>query len=86
MVIEEFDGLVNNQIYEAAEIYLGGKVSPSTRRLKVSKPEKENNFTVAMESNQDIVDVFGGVKFTWVLVSRHVLKFPLSSHNFSNMT
>ncbi|BFG39163.1 hypothetical protein CerSpe_254370 [Prunus speciosa] len=79
MVIEEFDGLVNNQIYEAAEIYLGSKVSPSTHRLKVSKPEKENNFTITMESNQEIVDVFNGVKFNWILVSRHV-----ESMNFHN--
>ncbi|CAN6563200.1 unnamed protein product [Malus baccata var. baccata] len=79
MVIEEFDGLVNNQIYEAAEIYLGGKVSPWTRRLKVSKAEKENNFTITMESNQEIVDDFSGVKFTWVLVSRQV-----ESQNFHN--
>lgn len=75
MVIEEFDGLVNNQIYEAAEIYLGSKVSPSTHRIKVSKPEKENNFTITMESNQEIVDVFNGVKFNWILVSRQVFQF-----------
>ncbi|PON99596.1 Spastin [Trema orientale] len=72
MVIDEFDGLVNNQIYEAAELYLGGKVSNSTQRLKVSKPEKEKSFTIAMERDETISDVFDGVKFTWVLVCRQV--------------
>ncbi|EXC35431.1 putative mitochondrial chaperone bcs1 [Morus notabilis] len=72
MVIEEFDGLVNNQIYEAAETYLGGKISPSTQRLKVSKPEKEHNFTITVEKNETIVDVFNGVKFRWILVCRQV--------------
>ncbi|XP_015889982.3 AAA-ATPase At3g50940 [Ziziphus jujuba] len=72
MVIEEFDGLVNNQIYEAAETYLGSKVSPSTHRLKVSKPENEKSFIITMESNEEITDVFNGVKFNWVLVTRQV--------------
>ncbi|XP_062102452.1 AAA-ATPase At3g50940-like [Humulus lupulus] len=79
MVLDEFDGLVNNEIYEAAEVYLGEKVSPSTQRLKVSKAEKEKNFTVAMERGETIVDVFNGVKFTWILVCRHI-----ESKNFYN--
>lgn len=79
MVVDEFDGFVYNQIYEAAETYLGSKISPSTQRLKVSKPEKENQFTVKMERNEEIVDVFQGVKFKWVLVCGHV-----ESRNFHN--
>ena len=72
MVIEEFEGLANNQIYEAAEFYFGGKVSPLTQRLKVSKPEKEKNFTVTMERGETVVDFFNGIKFTWVFVCRQV--------------
>lgn len=55
MVIDEFDGLVNNEIYEAAEIYLGNKLSPNTHRLKISKPEKEKNFNIAMEHNEEVM-------------------------------
>ncbi|KAG2694334.1 hypothetical protein I3760_08G138400 [Carya illinoinensis] len=72
MVIDEFDGLVNNQIYEAAEIYLGTKISPNTHRLKVSKAEQEDNFTISMESNEEISEVFNGVKFNWILICRQV--------------
>lgn len=72
IVIEEFDGLVNNQIYEAVQIYLSTKISPSTRRIKVSKPEKENKFNVSMEPNEEVVDVFNGVKVKWFLASRRV--------------
>ncbi|XP_062000431.1 AAA-ATPase At3g50940-like [Rosa rugosa] len=79
MVIDEFDGLVGNQIYESAEVYLGSRVSPSTHRLKVSKPEKEKSFTITMESNEEIVDFFKEVKFNWVLVCRQV-----ESKNFHN--
>ena len=79
MVIDEFDGLVNNEIFEAAEFYLGGKVSPMTQRLKVSKPEKEKSFTITMEPDETVIDVFNGVKFKWVLACRHV-----ESKNFHN--
>uniref|UniRef100_A0A7N2M090 Uncharacterized protein n=1 Tax=Quercus lobata TaxID=97700 RepID=A0A7N2M090_QUELO len=72
MVIDEFDGLVNNQIYEAAEIYLGGKISPNTQRLKVCKSDEEKDFTVAMERNEEVMDIFNGVKLNWVLVCRQV--------------
>ncbi|XP_016489223.1 protein HYPER-SENSITIVITY-RELATED 4 [Nicotiana tabacum] len=66
MVIDEFDGLVNNEIYEAAEIYLGNKLSPNTHRLKISKPEKEKNFNIAMEHNEEVTDIYNGQKFKWI--------------------
>ncbi|OMO84475.1 hypothetical protein COLO4_22025 [Corchorus olitorius] len=73
MVIDEFNGLVSNQVYEAAEIYLGNKISPSSsQRFKVSKPEKEKEFVVTMERNEEMVDIYNGVKFNWVLVCRQV--------------
>ncbi|KAK7360075.1 hypothetical protein VNO77_02048 [Canavalia gladiata] len=72
MVLEEFDGLVNNQIYEAAEIYLGSRISPSTQRLKVSKPDTDQSFILTMERNESLTDFFNGVKFNWILVCRQV--------------
>ncbi|KAA8531911.1 hypothetical protein F0562_006372 [Nyssa sinensis] len=72
MVIDEFDGLVNNEIYEAAEVYLGTKISSNTHRLKVSKPEKEKSINVAMERNEEVTDFFDGAKFQWVLICRQV--------------
>ncbi|KGN48863.1 hypothetical protein Csa_003868 [Cucumis sativus] len=79
MVVDEMDGLGPNQIYEAAEIYLATKISPSTARLKVSKPEKEDNITTAVERNEEVVDTFNGVKFHWVLVCEQVQR-----ENFHN--
>lgn len=79
MVIDEFDGLVNNQIYEAAEIYLGPKISPTTSRLKVSKPENEHTINVSMERNEQVVDTFEGAEFKWVWVVRQI-----ESRNFYN--
>ncbi|OWM74659.1 AAA-ATPase At3g50940-like [Punica granatum] len=84
VVIEEFDGLVNNQIYEAAQVYLSTKISPSTRRLKVSKPEKENNFNVSMETNEEVIDVFNGVKVKWILASRRVESGYRADHGMNS--
>ncbi|GAB2282768.1 hypothetical protein Dimus_017307 [Dionaea muscipula] len=37
MIIEEYAGLESNKLFEAAELYLGARNSPTTNRLKVSK-------------------------------------------------
>ncbi|KAH1064967.1 hypothetical protein J1N35_029954 [Gossypium stocksii] len=77
VVIEESDGLTANQVFHAANVYLGEKLSSSTPRIKVKKPEKEKVLQVTTDKNQEIVDVFEGVKLKWVLLStsrNHVLK------------
>ncbi|XP_058755801.1 protein HYPER-SENSITIVITY-RELATED 4-like [Vicia villosa] len=72
MVIEEFEGLDNNQIYSAAEIYLGTIASPSTRKLRVSKFDHQQTYSLTMERDQSVTDYFKGVKLNWTLFFRHV--------------
>ncbi|XP_059623600.1 protein HYPER-SENSITIVITY-RELATED 4-like isoform X2 [Cornus florida] len=72
MVIDEFDGLVNNEIYDAAEVYLASKISYDTNRLKVSKPDKEKSINIAMDSNEEVTDEFDGAKLKWVFVTTQV--------------
>ncbi|CAI0375879.1 unnamed protein product [Linum tenue] len=72
MVVDESDGLVSNQIYDAAQTYLASKVSSSTQRLNVSKPDNETQIHVRMESREEVCDEFRGVKFKWVLISRRM--------------
>ncbi|KAL2490689.1 cytochrome BC1 synthesis [Abeliophyllum distichum] len=40
LVIDEYEGLNKNQLFYAAEIYLGTISNPSTRRFRASLPEK----------------------------------------------
>ncbi|KAK2657138.1 hypothetical protein Ddye_010190 [Dipteronia dyeriana] len=80
MVIDELDGFEKNQIYEAAQIYLSSKTSPSTDRLRVIKREKENKINVTIEGGEEVIDTFNGVKLRWVLVCRQVE----SSNNLFN--
>ncbi|KAL6207463.1 hypothetical protein ACLB2K_018421 [Fragaria x ananassa] len=69
VVIDEFDGLTPNQMFEAANLYLGTELSSKTQRIKVNKPEKEKQLQVNIDRNQELVDYFNGVKFKWVMVT-----------------
>ncbi|XP_021831587.1 AAA-ATPase At3g50940-like [Prunus avium] len=69
VVVEELDGLTPNEMFEAANLYLGTLLSTSTRRIKVNKPEKEKQLLVTIDKNQGLVDYFKGVNFKWVLVT-----------------
>ncbi|XP_049396128.1 AAA-ATPase At3g50940-like [Solanum stenotomum] len=86
MVIDEFDGLVNNEIYEAVAIYLGNKLSPNIRRLKISKPAKENNFNITMERNEEVTDVYNGQTFKWIWLCRQTQAEHFYNHRDMNST
>lgn len=86
LIVNEFDGLETNQIFEAAELYLGTltRSSPSSsssaHRLRVSKPESEKSIQVAVDQNEEMVDDFEGVKFKWVLQC-HLVEANMGMHN-----
>ncbi|KAF8410566.1 hypothetical protein HHK36_003097 [Tetracentron sinense] len=65
LVIEELDGISRNQVFEASEIYLRTKITPSAERLRVSKASREKNFTVTIEKGEEIVDEFQGIQLKW---------------------
>lgn len=73
-VIEEFVGFEHNEVFEAAESYLATKISHSTRRINVNKLEKQSNFSVTVERDEEVLDTFDGVKLSWILVCRSVKK------------
>ncbi|KAK1363541.1 Protein hyper-sensitivity-related 4 [Heracleum sosnowskyi] len=68
MVINEYVGYGNNAIYDAALVYLESKIASNTSRLRVSKPEEENNLSLGMEHNEEVLDIFNGVQFNWTWV------------------
>ncbi|KAI3688881.1 hypothetical protein L2E82_46796 [Cichorium intybus] len=72
VVIDESDGLTPNQLFEAANVFLGSKLSPSTHRIKVNKPEKDDELTVTVDRNQPIIDVFQTVKCKWILQTERI--------------
>lgn len=72
IVIEEFQGLSLNQVFEAADAYLGTKLTPSVRRVKVSKDEKEKKLVISVDRNEEVVDVFEDVQVKWTLICQQV--------------
>ncbi|XP_010034679.2 protein HYPER-SENSITIVITY-RELATED 4-like [Eucalyptus grandis] len=72
MVIGQYDGYSQNDLFGAAQVLLATKQSLSMQRVQVIKSPKENHFTLAMDQNQMPVDTFHGVKLNWVFVLRQV--------------
>ncbi|XP_057537084.1 AAA-ATPase At3g50940-like [Amaranthus tricolor] len=69
VVVDEFNGLTPNHMFEASNVYLGTKISPLTRRIKANKSNKENYVSFCIDVAEEIVDYFEGVKISWILNS-----------------
>ncbi|KAK9108899.1 hypothetical protein Sjap_016959 [Stephania japonica] len=68
LIIDEFDGLVKNEVYEASETYLSTRITPSVERLRVIKAPKEKRISVSMEKGQELKDVYEEIVLTWRLI------------------
>ncbi|GAB4839232.1 hypothetical protein Ancab_028760 [Ancistrocladus abbreviatus] len=84
LIIEEFAGPSKNQIFEAAELYLETKISPSTRRIRAEMPAKGTRIRISMDKNQEVIDVFNGVKLKWRFVSQHVKSTHVNGSNMES--
>ncbi|XVF74945.1 hypothetical protein PTKIN_Ptkin13bG0150300 [Pterospermum kingtungense] len=85
IVIEEFRGLAVNQVFEAADMYLGSKTTPSIQRLKVGKSEKENKLALSMDRDGELVDVYDNMVMKWKLVCTQVESVPFWQPNHSDL-
>ncbi|CAK7342422.1 unnamed protein product [Dovyalis caffra] len=72
ILIEEFKGPSANQVFEAVNIYLATKTSPSMRRVKVGKIETENVLEITMDRNEEVTDDFDDIQLKWKLVYTQV--------------
>ncbi|XP_021738646.1 AAA-ATPase At3g50940-like [Chenopodium quinoa] len=72
IIISEVDGMVRNQLFYAADLYLGTKLSPLTNRFRATLPIKEMNIHFSLDKNQEVIDMFNGVKLTWKKVTKQV--------------
>ncbi|KAL2906701.1 Protein HYPER-SENSITIVITY-RELATED 4 [Bienertia sinuspersici] len=74
IIVDEFDGLKTNQIFEAAELYLGARTKSATSAptIKVRKSEADKQIHVNLDRDEEIVDDFEGFKFRWILQCHQV--------------
>ncbi|KAJ0923515.1 putative AAA+ ATPase domain, ATPase, AAA-type, core, AAA-type ATPase domain-containing protein [Helianthus annuus] len=80
VVIPDSDGLTPNHLFQAANLYLGTKLSPSTHRIKINKPENEHDLIITVDRNQHITDTFQNIICKWVLKTEQ-LEFVNSNSN-----
>ncbi|KAK8673243.1 hypothetical protein V6N13_111592 [Hibiscus sabdariffa] len=74
IVIEQSDGIEPNHVFNASEVYLGTKISPDTKRLKVSKRLKDKGISLRLAKGQRVTDSFNGVDLKWRYVCYEVEK------------
>ncbi|XP_020105749.1 protein HYPER-SENSITIVITY-RELATED 4-like [Ananas comosus] len=70
IVIEETEGYANNQIYEAARLYLATRLNTNMQRLRVSRVDEAKSMLISMEGGEEMVDVYEGTEFKWQLICR----------------
>ena len=86
----EFGG--RNLVYEAAGVYLDTLRDPKTKRLNVSKSDKEKGLIIRLEDGEKVTDFYKGIQLHWTFVCskpedespRHSSKkrfYELSFHN-----
>jgi chaperone BCS1 len=68
IVIEEFQGMARNEVFEAAETYLGTKATTSAERVKVSQSDDLNKLSFNIDRDEEVCDVFKGVSIKWKLI------------------
>ncbi|KAJ8540971.1 hypothetical protein K7X08_001787 [Anisodus acutangulus] len=80
VVIEECEGLTSNQMFDAVNVYLGTKVNAWTQRIKVNKPDKDEELAVTVDRYQEVTDYYENVTFTWIMKSRGIQQSEKSSN------
>ncbi|KAF5192885.1 Aaa-atpase [Thalictrum thalictroides] len=68
LIIDSGDEYTENELYEAFLLYLGTKITPSVKRIRVKKVPKQNKLVLAIDSGQEIIDDFEHIKVKWNLI------------------
>ncbi|XP_060199728.1 protein HYPER-SENSITIVITY-RELATED 4-like [Lycium barbarum] len=80
VVIEECEGLTSNHMFDAVNVYLGTRVNAWTQRIKVNKPDKDEELAVTVDRYQEVTDYYESVKFTWIMKSRGIKQSEKSTN------
>ncbi|KAL5699664.1 hypothetical protein ACHQM5_030536 [Ranunculus cassubicifolius] len=69
IVVEEDDNGYSNDLFEAAQIYVGSKCFNSANVLKISKPKNFKHLTFSMNTNETFEEIYQGFKVKWSFYS-----------------
>nr|GEX05720.1 AAA-ATPase At3g50940-like [Tanacetum cinerariifolium] len=70
MVIYEFDGFQDNEVYNAIELYISGKMFSDIHSMKIMKNPNQKHIAVVMNINEEFTDGYNDVKFYWSIKSK----------------
>ncbi|KAM5546620.1 AAA-ATPase [Rosa sericea] len=71
IVINKHSGMAPNEVYEKVEVYLGAKISPSDKRLILSKTNQQKTVTLAIAKRGQVVsDTFDDIDLRWSYVAK----------------
>ncbi|PON82817.1 Spastin [Trema orientale] len=79
LTVDEYNGLSVNEIYQAADTYLGTRISTLNEQLKVSKAPRDKKISVRINKGEKIIDEFEGIHLVWEFVSVETQK---TSYNY----
>ncbi|MED6148686.1 hypothetical protein PIB30_055220 [Stylosanthes scabra] len=82
VAIEEDQGMMWNQVYEAAEVYLSTKASLARHRVRATKSENDKTLAFGIDKDEEIFDDFEGVKVTWSFI--RVFEPVTNRYDYSN--
>ncbi|KAH7519994.1 hypothetical protein FEM48_Zijuj08G0096600 [Ziziphus jujuba var. spinosa] len=68
LLVDEYCSMTRNQVFDAAEVYLRTKISPSTDRLRVSQTPKQKSLTFSIDKGQEVTDTFQNIRIKWRFV------------------
>ncbi|KAJ6346030.1 hypothetical protein OIU78_008639 [Salix suchowensis] len=86
LVVEEYDNLNHNNLFEAAELYLEPIIPPDAKKLKISLTKKESKFSLSLDRYQEVIDTFNGATLKWKFISKQgPMKYVPSSDNFNSI-
>ncbi|KAI4323008.1 hypothetical protein L6164_022652 [Bauhinia variegata] len=68
IVIEEFQGIAKNEMFEAAEVYLGTKATLSAQRVRATKSEDDKKLAFSVDRDEEVTDVHENVQLKWKFV------------------
>ncbi|KAL8519685.1 hypothetical protein ACS0TY_010569 [Phlomoides rotata] len=84
VVINETNGVSDNEVFEAAEVYLRTMINPSIKQLKVSKTPRDKTLSVTVDKGEIIVDTFDGILLQWKLTCVEAHKTTNDGLGYSN--
>lgn len=70
LVVEKYDRLSQNYLYDSFEVYMSTKANPTTNCLKISQSQRDQKLTTKLAHSQNMTEFYQGIEITWAFVRK----------------